>query len=198
MPRTYGLSPAAAARLFHALGHATRVRLLLLLAERGETSVGDLQVTMRLTQTNASNHLGVLRHARLVESRRDGKRNLYRLASPVAADVLRLVRSPPRPAATYGLSPGHAARFFDALAHEARVGGLLLLAERGEASVGDLQAAVGLTPMAVNHHLGVLRRAGVAECRRDGKRNLYRLASPAAADVLRLVCGGRRLTGPRP
>jgi ArsR family transcriptional regulator len=92
MPRkTYGLSPAAAARLFHALGHETRVRLLLLLAERGETSVGDLQATVGLPQTKASNHLGVLRRARLAESRRDGERVLYRLASPAAAEVLRRV-----------------------------------------------------------------------------------------------------------
>jgi DNA-binding transcriptional ArsR family regulator len=89
--KTYGLSPAAAARLFDALGHENRVRLLLLLAEREETSVGDLQANAGLTQMNASNHLGVLRRARLVECRRDGKRNLYRLASPVAAGVLRLV-----------------------------------------------------------------------------------------------------------
>jgi ArsR family transcriptional regulator len=95
MPRkTYGLSAAAAAHLFDALGHENRVRFLLLLAERGETSVGDLQATMGLTQTMASNHLGVLRRARLVESRREEQHNIYRLASPAAADVLRLLCGP--------------------------------------------------------------------------------------------------------
>jgi DNA-binding transcriptional ArsR family regulator len=95
MPRkTYGLSPAAAARLFDALGHENRVRFLLLLAERGETSVGDLCAAVGLTQMNASHHLGVLRRTRLAESRRDGQRVLYRLASPLAAEVLRLVCGP--------------------------------------------------------------------------------------------------------
>jgi ArsR family transcriptional regulator len=91
MPKSHGLPPAEAATFFHALGHETRVRLLLLLAERGETSVGDLQAAVGLTQTKASNHLGVLRHARLVESRRDGMHVLYRLASPAVAAVLRLM-----------------------------------------------------------------------------------------------------------
>jgi ArsR family transcriptional regulator len=103
--------------------------------------------------------------------------------------MLRLVRSPPRPAISYGLSPAQAAGLFAALAHEGRVRLLLLLAERGEGNVGDLGAAVGLTQINASHQIGVLRRAGLAECRRDGKRVLYRLASPAVADVLRLVCG---------
>jgi DNA-binding transcriptional ArsR family regulator len=186
--KTYGLSPDQAARLFDALRKGARVRMLLL-AERGQASVGDLHQVAGLTRPNTSKHLGVLRGTGLAEYRREGKRNLYRLASPVAADVLRLVRSPPRPAATYGLSPDHAARLFDALAHEARLRILLLLAERGEAGVGDLQRAVGRSQANTSHHLGVLRRTGVAACRRGGKRVLYRLASPAAADVLRLVCG---------
>jgi DNA-binding transcriptional ArsR family regulator len=97
------------------------------------------------------------------------------------------------PRKTYGLSPGAAARLFHALGHEARVRLLLLLAERGEASVGDLQTAAGWSQTNTSQHLGLLRRAGVAACRRDSRRDsrrvLYRLASPAAADVLRLVCG---------
>ncbi len=92
------------------------------------------------------------------------------------------------PVKTYGLSPEQAARLFHALGHGHRVR-LLLLSERGEVSAGDLLAATGLTQANTSHQLGVLRRTGVVACRRDGKRNLYRLESPAAAEVLRLVCG---------
>jgi DNA-binding transcriptional ArsR family regulator len=91
------------------------------------------------------------------------------------------------PRTTYGLPPEEAARLFRALGHEGRVRLLLLLAERGEASVADLCAAVGLTHMNASHQLGVLRRAGLAVCRRDGKHVLYRLASPTAAGVVQLV-----------
>ncbi len=95
MPRnTYGLPPREAARLFHALGHESRVRLLLLLAERGGTSVGDSCAALGLTQANASHQLAVLRRAGLVGRRRDGKHVLYRLASPAAANVLQLVCGP--------------------------------------------------------------------------------------------------------
>ncbi len=190
MPRkTYGLPPREAARLFDALGQEHRVRILLLLSERGEASVGDLQAAVGLTQMNTSDHLGTLRRTGVVEYRRQGKHNFYRLASPVAAEVLRLVRSSPRPATTQGLSSAQAAGLFAALAHEVRIRMLLLLVERGEVSAGDLQAAVGTTQTNASHHLRVLRRTGVVECRRDGRRILYRLSSPVAADVLRLVCG---------
>jgi DNA-binding transcriptional ArsR family regulator len=90
---------------------------------------------------------------------------------------------------TYGLSADQAARLFDALRQGARVRMLLLLAERGEASSGDLHKVGGRTHSTTSAHLGVLRRTGVVQCRRDGLRVLYRLASPAAADVLRLLCG---------
>jgi ArsR family transcriptional regulator len=93
------------------------------------------------------------------------------------------------PPTSYGLSPAHAARLFDALAHEARVGMLLLLAAWGEASAGELQAAAGSSQETASYHLRVLREAGVVACRRDGKRTLYRLASPAAAELLRVACG---------
>jgi ArsR family transcriptional regulator len=89
----------------------------------------------------------------------------------------------------YGLSPDQAARLFDALRQGARVRMLLLLAKRGEASSGDLHQVAGRSHTNTSAHLGVLRRTGVVECRRDGMHVFYRLASPAAADVLRLVCG---------
>jgi ArsR family transcriptional regulator len=92
MPRkSYGLPPAEAARLFHALGHEARVRLLLRLAEAGEESVTDLQASLGLSQPDISYHLRLLRAAGVVDSRRDGHRVRYRLASPAAADALRLV-----------------------------------------------------------------------------------------------------------
>jgi ArsR family transcriptional regulator len=91
--------------------------------------------------------------------------------------------------ASHGLSPEQAARLFGALSHAARVRLLLLLAERGEAGAGDLQAALGLSLPRASQQFRLLQRAGLVDSRRDGRRVLYRLASPAAAEVLRLVCG---------
>ncbi len=93
------------------------------------------------------------------------------------------------PRTTYGLPPKEAARLLGALAHETRVGLLLLLVERGEAGARDLAAAAGLGQPDASYHLRLLRAASIVDSRRDGHRVLYRLASPAAAAVLRLLCG---------
>jgi DNA-binding transcriptional ArsR family regulator len=78
-----------AARLFHALGDETRLRLLLLLSERREAAVNDLARAAGLTQAAMNYHLRVLRRAGLVDSRRAGRHRYYRLASPLAEDLLR-------------------------------------------------------------------------------------------------------------
>ncbi|ATO17764.1 transcriptional regulator [Micromonospora sp. WMMA2032] len=46
---------------------------------------------------------------------------------------------------------------------------------RGEATVGELAEPFDLTPQAISHHVGVLRRCGLVEQRRDGTRRPCRL-----------------------
>jgi rhodanese-related sulfurtransferase/predicted transcriptional regulator len=70
---------ACLAEIARALGHAHRLELLEHLGQ-GERSVEDLAACAHLTVANASRHLQILRRARLVEPRRDGKRMLYDLA----------------------------------------------------------------------------------------------------------------------
>lgn len=61
-----------------ALSDPTRLRIVALL-ERDELSVNELQEVTRMGQSRISTHLGLLQDARLVRSRRDGKRTFYRL-----------------------------------------------------------------------------------------------------------------------
>jgi ArsR family transcriptional regulator len=91
-PATTALSLPEAAQLFRLLGEPTRLRLLLLLADRGEASVGDLAAAAGRSQPAASLHLGLLRRAGVVTSRREWKRVYFRLSSPFAAALLRRVR----------------------------------------------------------------------------------------------------------
>ena len=77
------------ARLGKAVAHPKRIELLDLLAQ-GEHSVDALARSCAMGVTNTSNHLQVLRQSRLVETRKDGTRVLYRLADDA---VLRLVIS---------------------------------------------------------------------------------------------------------
>ena len=84
-------SLAEAAQLFRLLGEPTRLRLLLLLADRGESSVGALTEAVGLSQANVSNHLLRLRLAGAVAPRREAQRVYYRLSSPFVAELLRQV-----------------------------------------------------------------------------------------------------------
>ena len=67
------------ARVGKVTAHPRRLELLDLLVQ-GERSVEDLAAAAGLSMTSASAQLQVLRHARLVTTRRDGKRVLYRVA----------------------------------------------------------------------------------------------------------------------
>jgi ArsR family transcriptional regulator len=91
------------ARVARALGDATRLRLLRLIA-RGEVSCQELTRRLGLAQATISHHLKVLSEAGLVAARREGSFHWYRPLPQAfaahAAAVARLappsVRKPPR------------------------------------------------------------------------------------------------------
>jgi len=70
-----------------------------------------------------------------------------------------------------------------ALAHEDR---LLLLCQiaHHEHSVGELEELLDIRQPTLSQQLGVLRREGLVETRREGKRIYYRLRSPEALAVI--------------
>jgi ArsR family transcriptional regulator len=70
---------ACLAEIAQAIGHANRLELLEHLGQ-GECSVEDLAARAHLSFANTSRHLQILRRARLVEPRRQGKRMLYRIS----------------------------------------------------------------------------------------------------------------------
>jgi len=61
-----------AARFMDVLSHATRLHLILLLAQ-GEANVSQLSEALDLPQSNVSHHLGILRNLGLVTDRREGQ-----------------------------------------------------------------------------------------------------------------------------
>ncbi|MGO9438639.1 MAG: ArsR/SmtB family transcription factor [Terracidiphilus sp.] len=63
-----------------ALAEPNRLRILLLLKEE-ELSVAELQEILTMGQSSISTHLSQLKQAGLVEDRRTGKNNLYRLST---------------------------------------------------------------------------------------------------------------------
>ncbi|KDO00454.2 ArsR/SmtB family transcription factor [Pseudomonas donghuensis] len=75
------------AELARTLGHAHRLNLLEQIAS-GELAVEQLAQQCELSVANASQHLQHLRRAGFVQTRRDGKRVLYRLSAGPITEVL--------------------------------------------------------------------------------------------------------------
>ena len=70
------------ARQFALLGDPTRLRLLKVLQEGGELSVGKLATASGIARVNASQHLNRLALAGLVSRRREGTTVHYRVSDP--------------------------------------------------------------------------------------------------------------------
>ena len=73
---------AALSAVMGLLGEPTRLRMILLLCER-ERCVGELVDLLKMPQPTVSHHLGLLRRAQLLTSRREGKSIVYALDSRV-------------------------------------------------------------------------------------------------------------------
>ena len=70
------------ADLFKAIGEENRLRILNLLANRGDICVCDLMKVIEAPQGRVSRHLTALRHAGLVDQEREGTWVVYSLTEP--------------------------------------------------------------------------------------------------------------------
>jgi ArsR family transcriptional regulator, arsenate/arsenite/antimonite-responsive transcriptional repressor len=68
--RLKNISLSYGMRIFKALSEESRVRILHLLLQNRELSISDLELILDFTQTKTSRHLGYLKNAGLVGSRR--------------------------------------------------------------------------------------------------------------------------------
>jgi rhodanese-related sulfurtransferase/DNA-binding transcriptional ArsR family regulator len=82
---------AELSRIGRALADGNRLELLEILAQ-GERTVEVLSSESKLSVSNTSHHLKMLREARLVESRKEGLFVYYRLVSPDVFGLVQLVR----------------------------------------------------------------------------------------------------------
>jgi ArsR family transcriptional regulator, cadmium/lead-responsive transcriptional repressor len=85
--------PDLVAKYFRGLGDATRVRILELLQEHGELTVGELVERLGQSQPKVSNHLACLRWCGFVETRREHPSVYYRIADARVAQLLALGRA---------------------------------------------------------------------------------------------------------
>src|ERR671936_207730 len=80
------------AKYFRGLGDSTRLRILELLRDEGELSVGELVARLGEPQPKVSNHLACLRWCGFVEGRRVHRTVLNRIADARVAEILDLAQ----------------------------------------------------------------------------------------------------------
>jgi DNA-binding transcriptional ArsR family regulator len=78
------------ARFFNGLANSTRLSILLLLAQRGETKVGDLVSELEAPQPRVSDHLRCLSWCGYVKVRREGRNAYYSVADERVLEMLYL------------------------------------------------------------------------------------------------------------
>lgn len=75
------------ARRFLALSDPTRLRLVDVLRERGEASVGELAEALGASQQNVSKHLATLYSEGFVSRRKQGTSSIYAIADPTVFEL---------------------------------------------------------------------------------------------------------------
>jgi ArsR family transcriptional regulator, arsenate/arsenite/antimonite-responsive transcriptional repressor len=96
-PRATGVKPphtaadVELARLARALAHPARVRIVRLLARRGECVCGQIVLDLPLAQATVSQHLKVLKEAGIVRGEVDGPRVCYCLDPKALKRVKELI-----------------------------------------------------------------------------------------------------------
>jgi len=79
------------AEICRVLGHARRIQILDLLAD-GEKSPAQLLAILGVSKVNLSQHLALMKHAGLVESRQEGRHVFYRLAFVEIKGACQIIR----------------------------------------------------------------------------------------------------------
>jgi len=179
-------------RLGKAVSNPKRIELLELLAQ-AERSVEELAATSRMDFSNTSAQLQVLSRARLVESRREGKRVLYRLADESVGRFLVTLREIARSrlaeveqvardyfGARDELEPISSADLLDRLRHQQVL--IIDVRPAQEFAAGHIPGALSVPLAELKAHLPELPRDGeiVAYC-----RGPYCVLAPQAIEILR-------------
>ena len=62
----------------------------------------------------------------------------------------------------------------------------------GDATVSELQQALGASQQNISKHLGILRSAGMVARTKEGNHARYAISDPAIFELCEQVCGGAR------
>lgn len=78
------------------------------------------------------------------------------------------------------------AEVLKALAHPARIKIVKMLSDQ-ERCVCEIIPAVGIEQSNLSQHLGILKKQGIVDCRKEGTKVIYFVLYPAILDVVNIV-----------
>ncbi len=76
------------ARVFHALSHPLRLKIVKLLAIKGELCACEIQAAIGESQSSTSYHIGLLRKAGILKAEKHGVWAYYTLSSPKVLSII--------------------------------------------------------------------------------------------------------------
>jgi DNA-binding transcriptional ArsR family regulator len=76
-----------AAMILRAVNHKLRQQIMNIINEKGEITVTEIYVKLRVFQSVCSQHLAILRKANIVETERDGKCVYYKINKATISDI---------------------------------------------------------------------------------------------------------------
>ncbi len=83
---------AEAAYTLRAIAQETRLRIILLLSEKGEMSVNSLSTALNCEQSLLSHHLTDMRAKRILNVRKDGKNCFYSLKNEQIIQIIHCIQ----------------------------------------------------------------------------------------------------------
>ena len=102
---------------------------------------------------------------------------------------MEMLSSTAKDLADFEKNAGRVANILRALANERRLMILCQLVEYGEATVGALVDAVGISQSALSQHLAKMRNEGIVTFRRESQTIWYRIADPRIEQLFATLHG---------
>ncbi len=80
------------ADIFKTLSHPTRLKIIEMLSEEGETCVKEIWNALEIPQPTASQHINVLKNAGIITFRKEGVKTCYRLVDTRVLKIIQILK----------------------------------------------------------------------------------------------------------
>lgn len=78
-----------ASLILRSLNNKVRESILKFLTKKDEATVSEIYRTLKMDQSVASQHLAIMRRAKVLQTRRDGKQIFYSINKPRIAEIVK-------------------------------------------------------------------------------------------------------------